>query len=103
MEKLLGVKEDERIKNTLPEDQRDWIRYDVHEADTLEEEENRDAARQRYQHSYWESVPEDGRVSTRESYGNICLLINISLPSQGTHCPWLPRTRQTNSKAIRQS
>ncbi|KAG6868570.1 hypothetical protein C0993_001017 [Termitomyces sp. T159_Od127] len=36
-------------------------REDVHEADMLEQDENRDAARQRYQQLYWESVPEDGR------------------------------------------
>ncbi|KAG6874401.1 hypothetical protein C0995_015137 [Termitomyces sp. Mi166 len=36
-------------------------RTDVHEADMLEQDENRDAARQRYQQLYWESVPEDGR------------------------------------------
>ncbi|EAU92325.1 hypothetical protein CC1G_00544 [Coprinopsis cinerea okayama7 len=33
-------------------------RYDVHEADILEQDENRDAMRQRYQRAYWESVPE---------------------------------------------
>ncbi|KAF5384920.1 hypothetical protein D9615_001121 [Tricholomella constricta] len=37
------------------------LRKDAHEADQLEQEENRDAARQRYQQLYWESVPEDGR------------------------------------------
>ncbi|KAG6831323.1 hypothetical protein H0H92_011238 [Tricholoma furcatifolium] len=39
----------------------DANRTDVHEADMLEQDENRDAARQRYQQMYWESVPEDGR------------------------------------------
>ncbi|KAG5652569.1 hypothetical protein H0H81_004529 [Sphagnurus paluster] len=37
------------------------LRTDAHEADELEQAENRDAARQRYQQLYWESVPEDGR------------------------------------------
>lgn len=34
-----------------------------HEADTLEELENRDAVRQRYVRSYWESVSEGAGVS----------------------------------------
>ena len=55
MEKILGVpKSSEQQYHT---------RYDVREADSLEEEERRDSARQRYQQLYWESVPEDGRVS----------------------------------------
>ncbi|KAF8899223.1 eukaryotic mitochondrial regulator protein-domain-containing protein [Infundibulicybe gibba] len=61
MEKILGVKQDEDVRNSLANGQHDWTRYDVHEADTLEEEEKRDASRQRYQRLYWESVPEDGR------------------------------------------
>ncbi|KAF8628248.1 hypothetical protein AX15_004023 [Amanita polypyramis BW_CC] len=61
MEKLLGVEEDERIRNAARRQARqDWTRYDVHEADTLEQEEDRDAARQRYQRSYWESTSESG-------------------------------------------
>ncbi len=58
MEKLLGV-EDQEIKNL--ED--DPARRDVHEADVLELEENRDAVRQRYQRFYWESIPESRGVS----------------------------------------
>jgi len=61
MEKILGVKQDEEIRAALPEGERDWTRFDVHEADTLEQEEQRDAVRQRYQRLYFESVPEDGR------------------------------------------
>ncbi|GLB43498.1 putative eukaryotic mitochondrial regulator protein [Lyophyllum shimeji] len=54
MEKILGVdSSDVRLSAEL--------RKDAHEADVLEQEENRDAARQRYQQLYWESVPEDGR------------------------------------------
>lgn len=59
MEKLLAVKQDTQA---LPADMTDWTRYDVHEADTLQEEENRDAARQRYERQYWEAIPEDGSV-----------------------------------------
>ncbi|KAJ7665200.1 eukaryotic mitochondrial regulator protein-domain-containing protein [Mycena polygramma] len=33
----------------------------VQAADLLEEEENRDAARQRFQRQYWESIPDDGK------------------------------------------
>jgi len=36
-------------------------RSDVSQADALEEAENRDAARYRYERLYWESTPEDGR------------------------------------------
>ncbi|KAJ3510752.1 hypothetical protein NMY22_g15876 [Coprinellus aureogranulatus] len=35
-------------------------RFDVQEADILEQDENRDAARQRYIRLYWESVPDNG-------------------------------------------
>lgn len=37
-------------------------RSDVQQADMLEQEERRDAARYRYERLYWESTPEDGRV-----------------------------------------
>lgn len=60
MERILGV-----TGPSLPGKEAqtaDWSRYDVHEADTLEEMEQRDAARQRYQRLYWESIPEDGSV-----------------------------------------
>ncbi|KAF8640706.1 hypothetical protein AX17_000362 [Amanita inopinata Kibby_2008] len=61
MEKLLGVKDDERMRTAaLKQGKGDRTRYDAHEADILEQEENRDAARQRYQRLYWESVPESG-------------------------------------------
>ncbi|KAH6917095.1 eukaryotic mitochondrial regulator protein-domain-containing protein [Coprinopsis sp. MPI-PUGE-AT-0042] len=36
-------------------------RYDINEADILEQDENRDALRQRYQRAYWESVSEAGQ------------------------------------------
>lgn len=58
---LLGVK-DQKIEN-LEQDQDDFTRRDVHEADALELEENRDAVRQRYQRLYWESIPESRGVS----------------------------------------
>ncbi|KAJ8489880.1 hypothetical protein ONZ45_g13409 [Pleurotus djamor] len=54
MEEILGTKGFAEIVNSD-------LRYDAQEADSLEEEENRDALRQRYQRSYWESTPEDGR------------------------------------------
>jgi len=34
-------------------------RLDVHKADMLEQEEQRDATPYRYERSYWESIPED--------------------------------------------
>ncbi|KAJ6623165.1 eukaryotic mitochondrial regulator protein-domain-containing protein [Mycena sp. CBHHK59/15] len=49
MEMLLGV------KNVAPD------RDDVHAADMLEQEEHRDAARQRFQRQYWESIADDGK------------------------------------------
>ncbi|PFH52346.1 hypothetical protein AMATHDRAFT_140294 [Amanita thiersii Skay4041] len=61
MEKLLGVAEDEKIRAVRhSQEKEDWTKYDVHQADLLEQEEDRDAARQRYQRLYWESVPESG-------------------------------------------
>ncbi|KAF5352390.1 hypothetical protein D9756_005802 [Leucocoprinus leucothites] len=56
MEKLLGVK-----SHNATETLQDGPRWDATEADNLEQDENRDAQRQRYQRHYWESVPEDGR------------------------------------------
>ncbi|KAF9469745.1 eukaryotic mitochondrial regulator protein-domain-containing protein [Collybia nuda] len=55
MEKILGVEPFKQPQSLVNG------RYDAHEADTLEQEERRDASRQRYQRLYWESVPEDGR------------------------------------------
>ncbi|KAL0571982.1 hypothetical protein V5O48_009984 [Marasmius crinis-equi] len=55
MEKLLSV----RTATDLAKE-KFHARYDTQQADTLEEAENRDAARQRYQRSYWESTPESG-------------------------------------------
>jgi hypothetical protein len=73
MEAILGVTTPQKVErllgqssreNTQAEDASDPSRTEgpVYEADLLEEDEQRDAARQRYQHLYWESVPEDGRV-----------------------------------------
>lgn len=63
MERLLGV--NTPVVDVFPDEQatpeEHLSRRDVNEADTLEEMERRDAARQRYQRLYWESVPEDGR------------------------------------------
>ncbi|KAJ7805142.1 hypothetical protein B0H14DRAFT_2881118, partial [Mycena olivaceomarginata] len=53
MERLLGVK-------PSPKPDVD-DRIDVHMADMLEQDENRDAARQRFQRQYWESIPDDGK------------------------------------------
>lgn len=77
MEKLLGVKS-HKAEQVL----KDGSRWDVAEADSLEQDENRDAQRQRYQRHYWESVPEDGRVCL--SFPRGCMLSESSL---GTHCP----------------
>jgi len=53
MEMLLGVKSSPKV------DVDD--RIDAHTADMLEQDENRDAARQRFQRQYWESIPDDGK------------------------------------------
>lgn len=76
MEKLLGVK-----LTDGPPSEPDLSRRDVNEADQLEETERRDAARQRYQRMYWESVPEDGRVRYLKQ---ITCAANIYL-DEGTH------------------
>ncbi|KAF8204408.1 eukaryotic mitochondrial regulator protein-domain-containing protein [Mycena galopus ATCC 62051] len=53
MEMLLGVKPSPRVDTDE--------RADTHTADMLEQDENRDAARQRFQRQYWESIPDDGK------------------------------------------
>ncbi|RXW17044.1 hypothetical protein EST38_g8818 [Candolleomyces aberdarensis] len=55
MELLLGATTHKAVHMNFRD-----ARYDVQEADMLEQDENRDASRQRYQRLYWESVPEDG-------------------------------------------
>lgn len=66
MEEVLGVKEHQESRRHVPDDQYDPVRYNVDEADALEEEEKRDLARQRYQHMFWESIP-DGRQASSSS------------------------------------
>ncbi|KAJ7175834.1 eukaryotic mitochondrial regulator protein-domain-containing protein [Mycena filopes] len=53
MEMILGVKREQE-----PDGRQ---RGDVHTADMLEQEENRDQARQRFQRQFWESIPDDGK------------------------------------------
>ncbi|KAJ7103024.1 eukaryotic mitochondrial regulator protein-domain-containing protein [Mycena belliarum] len=55
MEMLLGVKSTQEPDRT-----------DVHAADMLEQDENRDAARQRFQRQFWEMIPDDGKARLRE-------------------------------------
>ncbi|KAJ7684000.1 eukaryotic mitochondrial regulator protein-domain-containing protein, partial [Mycena rosella] len=57
MEMLLDV------KHRLGEDE--FERADVHAADMLEQDENRDAARQRFQRQFWEMIPDDGKARPR--------------------------------------
>ncbi|KAJ6520344.1 eukaryotic mitochondrial regulator protein-domain-containing protein [Mycena sanguinolenta] len=52
MERLLGVQ-----SSNVDVDSR----ADTHIVDMLEQDENRDAARQRFQRQYWESIDDDGR------------------------------------------
>jgi len=66
MEKLLGAYTHPTVLNSS----KSWMptsdsvsRSDVEQADHLERAEKRDAARYRYERLYWESTPEDGRVS----------------------------------------
>jgi hypothetical protein len=62
MEKILGVE-----SSLSRQPHQEGSRWDAIEADSLEQDENRDAQRQRYQRHYWESVPEDGRVGFHPS------------------------------------
>ena len=57
MEKILGVSKRNSEK-----------RHNAHKADMLEQDENRDSARQRYQRLYWESVPIEGQVSILDNF-----------------------------------
>jgi hypothetical protein len=60
MERLLAVPEFRTASSSSSELTLEEVRHDVHEADTLEESEQNDPARQRYQRMYWESLPEFG-------------------------------------------
>ncbi|KAF7337691.1 hypothetical protein MSAN_02242600 [Mycena sanguinolenta] len=55
MERLLGVQSSRAFDADVDS------RADTHMADMLEQDENRDAARQRFQRQYWESIDDDGR------------------------------------------
>ncbi|ESK92159.1 mucin-like protein [Moniliophthora roreri MCA 2997] len=59
MERILGVPTFKPKSKPAVPDGRD-PRYDAYEADSLEELEQRDAARQRYQRMYWETLDEGG-------------------------------------------
>jgi hypothetical protein len=72
-------------------------RYNAREADSLEEEERRDSARQRYQQLYWESVPEDGRVNSLR--WRSCHKTNVGL---GTTSSCISRKSQSRCEAIYQ-
>ena len=63
MERLLGATTHRAVNMRW-----DDARYDVQEADVLEQDENRDAARQRYIRLYWESVPDNGSVRSPPSW-----------------------------------
>jgi hypothetical protein len=58
---LLGVPPEA----TYGEVESSW--HDTIQADTLDQEEGKDIARQRYQRMFWEAVP-DGSVCSRISY-----------------------------------
>ena len=62
MEAILGVRDNEQSKT----DSQAPV-LDVDEADALDQEEGRRRARQRYQHLYWESIPE-GESVRQQSY-----------------------------------
>ncbi|KAF7307489.1 hypothetical protein MIND_00543400 [Mycena indigotica] len=82
MEKLLGVKTPganyflSETPATLA-DEGMPERVDVDKADMLEQLENRDAARQRFQRQYWESVVDDGRASLSLSISGCNILLAI--------------------------
>lgn len=91
MELLLGVTTHKAASHTDK-------RYDVHEADTLEHDENRDALRQRYQRAYWESIPETGSVRVQVMF--FSLPSDVDLPL-GTDRPCITRTRYREGPTIR--
>ncbi|KAF7302500.1 hypothetical protein HMN09_00884300 [Mycena chlorophos] len=63
MEWLLGVQQPS-FADLLETEEASESRTDVHEADMLEQLENRDAERQRFQRQYWESMDDDGKART---------------------------------------
>jgi len=95
MEKLLGVKT-QKAEQAL----QDGSRWDVAEADSLEQDEKRDAQRQRYQRHYWESVPEDGREpivpASLEHAKNLAQkLVKFEEDQKSTHPRLMPRYPDT--------
>ncbi|EKM83961.1 hypothetical protein AGABI1DRAFT_88779 [Agaricus bisporus var. burnettii JB137-S8] len=91
MEKLLGV-----TQRRLSRLQEDASRWNVTEADSLEQDENRDAQRQRYQQHYWESVPENGREpivpASLEHARNLAQkLVKVEDRQKSTHPLLMPR------------
>jgi len=63
-------------------------RSDVHKADLLEQKEQRDAVKVDFEQLYWETIPEDGRVSLGHSF----LLMKTCRPFflSGTYPSHLP-------------
>ncbi|KAF9446127.1 hypothetical protein P691DRAFT_804712 [Macrolepiota fuliginosa MF-IS2] len=100
MEKLLGVKT-HKAEQAL----KDGSRWDVAEADSLEQDENRDARRQRYQRHYWESVLEDSREpivpASLEHAKNLAQkLVKFGEHQKSTHprlMPQFPDTKYTQT------
>ena len=63
MENILGVTQHMKTEIFMSAYTEDSERYDVREADALDEEEGSDRARLRYQRMFWESIPEaEGQV-----------------------------------------
>ncbi|KXN88945.1 37S ribosomal protein S35, mitochondrial [Leucoagaricus sp. SymC.cos] len=95
MEKLLGVR-----PYNGKQYQQEGPRWDATEADSLEQDENRDAQRQRYQRHYWESIPEDGREpivpAALEHAKNLAQrLVKFEGRQKSTHPRLMPRFHDT--------
>ena len=63
METILGVQQNEKVRSGMRDTDVDPLRYDVDQADALDQEERR-RARQRYQYMYWDSIPEGELVKS---------------------------------------
>jgi hypothetical protein len=96
MEMLLDVKSP-KFSAADPSPTADSDRADVHTADMLEQEENRDAARQRFQRQYWESYVDDGKASPGPRSYRFLFLNNFWL---GTHSSCFAGTCEAERSAF---
>ncbi|KAJ7922923.1 eukaryotic mitochondrial regulator protein-domain-containing protein, partial [Mycena leptocephala] len=100
MEMLLDVKSPQ-FSATDPSPTADSDRADVHTADMLEQEENRDAARQRFQRQYWESYEPILPASLEHAKQNAQRSAQAAHDNK-SNAHLMPRFKDTDTKIVRE-